>query len=329
MAPIVIALGTLLLPLGLLLGSSAMAGAADYPLKPVTLIVPFAAGGANDTLSRILAEHMSKTLGQTIVIEIDPGAGGTTGVTRTAQAQPDGYTLVMGNMGTHGVAPNQYPHLKYDPAQSFAPIGLVADVPAVIVGRKNFPADTLKDFVAYVRAHQDKVSEAHVGIGSPTHSFCTLLHNIMGTRIARPAYKGGGQIMNDLVAGQVDFSCISLSGAIGQIDSGQVKTIAIAAPERAAVLKSVPTTAEAGMPEFQVSTWNALFAPAGLPPAIAARLNAAVGMALDDPAVRDRLLALGFVLPQAGARTADALAARVGSEVTRWREIVKPATASN
>ena len=178
------------------------AASADYPAKPITLIVPYAAGGSNDTLSRILAEHMAKTLGRPIIVDNEPGAAGTTATTRAARANPDGYTIIMGNMGTHAAAPAQYPDIKYNPIDDFTPVGLAAEVPAVIVARKDFPADSLSGFVAYVRANQDKVNEAHVGVGSPTHMFCTLLQSILGVSAGRVAYRGGAQAMNDLMGGQ-------------------------------------------------------------------------------------------------------------------------------
>lgn len=215
-----------LLVASLTLFASGMA-LADYPSKPITLIVPYAAGGSNDTLSRILAEHMARTLGRPVIIDNEPGAAGTTATTRAARATADGYVIIMGNMGTHGAAPAQYPDLKSDPVNDFTPVGLAAEVPAVIVTRKNFPAGNLAEFIAYVRANQDKVNEAHVGAGSPTHIFCTLLQSMLGTSTGRVAYRGGAQAMNDLVSGQVDFSCISLSGAISQLQGGTLKAIAV------------------------------------------------------------------------------------------------------
>jgi tripartite-type tricarboxylate transporter receptor subunit TctC len=303
------------------------AARADYPSKPITLIVPYAAGGSNDTLSRILAEHMSKTLGRPIIVDNEPGAAGTTATTRAARAAPDGYTIIMGNMGTHGAAAAQYPELKYDPIDDFTPVGLAAEVPAVIVARKDFPADSLAEFIAYIRANQDKVNEAHVGAGAPTYLFCTLLQSMLGTHTGRIPYRGGAPAMNDLMSGQVDFSCISLSGAMSQIKSGMLKAIAIASPARAEVIPNVPTTAEGGLPQFVVSTWNAVFAPKNLPPQIQARLNDAMGKALDDETTRKRLIDIGFVIPDAARRTPQALRNLVATEVPRWRQVVTSASA--
>jgi len=311
--------------LSILLGG-ANSAVAEWPEKQITLVVPFAAGGTNDTLSRVIGENLAKTLGKPVIIENDPGAAGTTPTSRVAKSSPDGYTLLMGNMGTHAVAPVQYPNLKYDPTRDFTPIGLAGEVPAVLVARKDFPANTLAEFVDYVRKNQDKVNEAHVGAGSPTHTFCTLLQSLMGTKTARVAYRGGAQAMSDLVGGQVDFSCISLSGAISQIHGGTVKAIAIASAERADVIKDVPTAKEGGMPEFQVSTWNALFAPRGLPKDVQSKLNGALVAALEAKEVRTRFLELGIAIPEKADRTPEALQKLVDSEVRRWATVLAQKT---
>jgi tripartite-type tricarboxylate transporter receptor subunit TctC len=303
------------------------AARADYPSKPITFIVPYAAGGSNDTLSRILAEHMSRTLGRPIIVDNEPGAAGTTATARAARAAPDGYTIIMGNMGTHGAAPAQYPELKYDPINDFTPVGLAAEVPAVIVARKDFPANSLPEFIAYVRANQDKVNEAHVGAGAPTHLFCTLLQSMLGIHTGRVPYRGGAPAMNDLMSGQVDFSCISLSGAISQIQGGTLKAIAIASPRRAEVIPNVPTTAEGGLPQFVVSTWNAIFAPRNIPLEIQVKLNGAMSKALDDETTRKRLIDIGFVIPDAASRTPQALRDLVATEVPRWGQVVTSAQA--
>ncbi|MDF0493866.1 tripartite tricarboxylate transporter substrate-binding protein [Bradyrhizobium yuanmingense] len=302
---------------------------ADYPSKAISLIVPYAAGGSNDTLSRILAEHMSKTLGRPIIVDNEPGAAGTTATTRAARAAPDGYTIIMGNMGTHGAAPAQYPDLKYDPIKDFAPVGLAAEVPAVIVTRKDFPANSLAEFIDYLRTNRDKVNEAHVGVGAPTHLFCTMLQSIIGVQTARVPYRGGAPAMNDLMGGQVDFSCISLSGAISQIQSGTLKAIAIASPHRADIIPNIPTTVESGLPQFVVSTWNAIFAPKSLTPEIQAKLSHALNKALDDEATRKRLVEMGFVIPDATRRTPEALRELVASEVPRWGKVATSSLGKN
>jgi tripartite-type tricarboxylate transporter receptor subunit TctC len=226
-------------------------------------------------------------------------------------------------MGTHAASPAQYPNLKYDPVRDFTPIGLTAEAPAVIATRKDFPANNLKEFVEYVRKHQATVNEAHAGVGSQMHTYCTLLHSLMGTKTGRVAYRGGGPAINDLVAGQVDFSCVSVNTVAPQIQAGTVKGIAIASPERSLVIKDVPTTKEAGLPEFQVSGWNAIFGPRNLPHDIQAKLSDALTRALDDQATAKRLLDIGCVLPEKADRTPQALQKRVESEVARWSLVLK------
>ena len=317
-----------LLSLIVLFLSAAVPASAEYPEKPITLIVPFAAGGPTDLIARLVAEHMTKTLGQPIIIENVPGAGGTTAARRGAQAPADGYIIVMGSMGTHGAAPAVYPDLKYDPARDFTPIGLTAGVPQVVVTRKDFPANDLKEFVEYVRKNEDKVNEAHAGVGSASHTICTLLQSIMGTKTGRVAYRGVGPAVNDLVGGQVDFGCLGLTTVVSQIQGGTIKAIAIATPERADVIKDVPTTKEGGLPDFQASSWNGVFGPRNLPEGIQAKLNDAVVRALDDPDTLKRLLDIGSEVPTTADRTPQALQSLVESEVSRWSLLLKAAGAT-
>ncbi|PTM49912.1 Bug family tripartite tricarboxylate transporter substrate binding protein [Phreatobacter oligotrophus] len=308
------------------LASTALADAASqFPQRAITLVVPYAAGGTNDTLSRIIGEYLAKTLGRPVLIENDAGAAGTLAARRVARAVPDGHTLIMGNMGTHAVAVSQYRSLGYQPLTDFTPIGLVASVPAVVVARRDFPGTTLADLKAVLRAKPEGLSEAHIGVGSPTHTFCTLLHGLMGTRAVRVAYRGGSQAMSDLVGGHADFSCISLSGAVSQINSGSLKALAVAARERVGIIPAVPTAAESGLPGFEVSTWNGLFAPRGLPPAIRDKLSVAIDQALGDPGVQARLVELGFVLPTPAERGGEVLGELVAREIPRWSAVLKAA----
>jgi len=296
-----------------------------YPDRPVTMIVPFAAGGPTDVIARIVAENMSRTLGQQVVIENVAGAGGTTGITRAAQAAPDGYTIAMGHMGTHGAAPALYPDLKYDPVKDFAPIGLAAGTPIVIVARKDFPAKDLKEFLAYVKANSDKLNEAHAGVGSVSFTSCALFNSLAGARPTRVTYRGTGPAMNDLVSGQVDYMCDQIVNLVPQIQAGTIKAYAVALPERSPALPDVPTTKEAGLPEFQVSAWNAVFAPRGTPPEILKKLSDALVKAVEDPGTSKRLLDLGGDLSNRAARTPDGLGKLVESEVARWSKVLKAA----
>lgn len=296
--------------------------AAAYPDRPVTVIVPFAAGGPTDVVARIVADHMSRTLGQQVVVENVAGAGGTTGATRAAQAAPDGYTIIMGHMGTHGAAPAVYPELKYDPAKDFAPLGLAAGTPIVIVARKDFPAKDLAAFVAVLKKDSEKLNEAHAGTGSVSFTTCSLLNSIVGAKPTRVAYRGTGPALNDLVGGQVDYMCDQIVNLVPQIQAGSIKAYAVALPARSPALPDVPTTREGGLPEFQVSAWNALFAPKGTPPEIVKRLNGALVAALDDAATRKKLLDLGADLSNTAARSPEGLQKLVESEVARWKKVL-------
>jgi putative tricarboxylic transport membrane protein len=296
---------------------------AAYPERPITMIVPFAAGGPTDVTARIVGEHMSRTLGQQIVIENVAGAGGTTGISRAAASQPDGYTIMMGHMGTHGAAPSVYPNLKYNPTRDFEPVGLAAGTPILIVAKKDFPAKDLKEFVAYVKANGPRLNEAHAGVGSVSHTTCTLLHSLLGVQPNRVAYRGTGPALNDLVAGQVDYMCDQIVNLTPQIQGGTIKAYAIATAQRNPALPNVPTTKEAGLPEFQVSAWNAIFAPKGTPKEVVTKLNDALVKALDDQNTRKRLLDLGGDIPDRPGRSPESLAKLVQNEVARWATVFK------
>jgi tripartite-type tricarboxylate transporter receptor subunit TctC len=304
------------------------AAAQTYPSRPVTIIVPFAAGGPTDIIARIVGEHFSKSLGQQFIVENIAGAGGTTGITRAAQAKPDGYTIAMGHMGTHGAAPALYPNLRYDPTKDFEPIGLAAGTPILIVARKDFPAADLKEFIAKAKDTSTRLSQAHAGVGSVSFTTCTLLSSLLGVKHHRVvAYRGTGPALNDMVGGQVDYMCDQIVNLVEQVRAGSIKSYAIATPARSPALPDLPTTKEAGLPEYEVSAWNALFAPKGTPKEIVAKLNETLVKGLDDAATRKRLLDLGSVLPEGKGRSPEALAELVKSEVARWTPILKAAGA--
>ncbi|WP_375458656.1 tripartite tricarboxylate transporter substrate-binding protein [uncultured Enterovirga sp.] len=307
-----------------------MAGAGlaqGYPARPVTMIVPFAAGGPTDVIARIVGDHMSRTMGQQVVIENVAGAGGTTGIIRGAQAAPDGYTLMMGHMGTHGAAPALYPNLKYDPAKSFDPIGLAAGTPIVIVARKDFPAADLKGFLDHLKKNSEKMNQAQAGVGSVSHSTGVLFDSVVGIKPTLVAYRGTGPALNDLMSGQVDFMTDQIVNVAPQITGGNIKAYAIATPERSPALPDVPTTKEAGLPAYEVSAWNAVFAPKGLPADVNAKLVAALRAALADETTRKRLLDLGAVIPDAKGQGPQALQTLVETEVARWTPVLKAAGA--
>lgn len=304
----------------------APAEAQTYPTRSITMIVPFAAGGPTDVISRIVTAHMAQTLGQSIIIENVVGAGGTTATTRAARAANDGYTLITGHMGTHAASVPLYPKLAYHPEKDFEPIALLAGTPILILARKDFPPKDLKEFVTYVKANVEKVNAAHAGVGSVSHVSCELLHSILDIKPVGVPFNGTGPAMNALVAGQVDYMCDQIVNAVPQINAGTIKAYAIATPERNPSLPNVPTTAEAGLPAFQAQAWNAMFAPKGTSPAIIASLNAAAIKALDDETVKKRLLELGSVIPGAKDRTPEALATLVKNEIAKWTPVLKPAT---
>jgi tripartite-type tricarboxylate transporter receptor subunit TctC len=289
------------------------------------LIVPFAAGGPTDVISRIIGEHMSRTLGQPIIIENVVGAGGTTASTRAARATPDGYTIEMGHMGTHAASVALYPNLAYKPDTDFAPIGLVAGTPVLILGKKDFAPKDLKDFVIYVKANVDKLNMAHAGVGSVSFTTCLLLNSILGVKPTSIPFNGTGPALTALIAGQVDYMCDQIVNVVQQVLGGQIKAYAIGTPERSPALPDVPTTKEAGLPEFQAQAWNALFAPKGTPQPILDKLSDALDKALDDEQTRKRLLELGSVLPDKVGRSQQALASLVKSEIDRWTPIIKAA----
>ncbi|KPF98049.1 hypothetical protein IP86_12685 [Rhodopseudomonas sp. AAP120] len=319
-------LGRFTLAAGAVLATPALA--ADYPTRTITMIVPFAAGGPTDVIARIVAQHMSTTLGQAIVIENVVGAGGTTATTRAARANPDGYTIITGHMGTHAAAVPLYPKLAYDPRKDFAPVSLLAGTPILILARTDFPPKDLAEFIAYTKANGDKLNEAHAGVGSVSHVSCQLLNSVLGIKPTGVPFNGTGPAMNALVGKQVDFMCDQIVNAVPQIKGGTIKAYAIATPERNPSLPDVPTTTEGGLPALKAQAWNAIFAPKGTPEPIVAALNAAAVKALDDDNVRKRLLDLGSVIPERSERTPEALGKLVESEIAKWTPVLKEAAAN-
>jgi putative tricarboxylic transport membrane protein len=311
-----------------LAASSAMAQ-SDYPRRPITLIVPFAAGGPTDIIARIAGEHMSRTLGQQLIVENIVGAGGTTASTRAMRAAPDGYTIIMGHMGTHAASVALYPNLAYKPDVDFAPIGLVAGTPVLILARKDFPPTDLKAFVPYVKANVDKLNMAHAGVGSVSFTTCLLLNHILGVKPTSVPYNGTGPALTALVAGQVDYMCDQIVNVVQQINAGQIKAYAIGTAARNPALPNVPTSKEAGLPEFEAQAWNALFAPKDTPKPILDKLSAALDRALDDEGTRKRMLELGSVLPDKNGRSQQALLTLVKSEIARWTPIIQAAGPQN
>jgi tripartite-type tricarboxylate transporter receptor subunit TctC len=289
------------------------------------MIVPFAAGGGTDLVARVVGEYMSHTLGQQFVVENVGGAGGTTGSIRAMRANPDGYTIEMGHMGTHAVSVSLYPNLAYKPDVDFEPIGIVVELPELIVARKDFPAENLREFVAYLKANAEKLNMAHAGVGSNAFNFGLVLNSLLGVRPTLVPFSGTGPAANALVGGQVDYMLNGIGETGSQIQAGIIKAYAIGARERSPVLPNVPTSQEAGLPEFQASPWWALFAPKGTPQPILDKLTDSLDKALDDDNVRKRLVEMGGDIPGKAKRGQQPLASLVKSEIARWMPIIKAA----
>lgn len=316
---------------GLMAGALALgchfAAAQEYPTRTITAIVPFPPGGPVDTITRIVSEHVSRTLGQTIVIENVAGAGGTTGTTRAARANPDGYTLALGHMGTHAAAVALYPNLAYKPDVDFEPVGLIAEQPELLAVRKDLPPGTLKDFVAYAKANESKLNMAHAGIGSVSHVGCLLLNAAIGIKPTMVPFTGTGPAMNALIAGQVDYVCDPILGPLPHVRAGTVKALAIATGKRSALLPDVPTAAEGGLPQFDAAPFYAMFAPKGTPQPIVDRLADILNRGLNEDMARERLLELGAEVPEPNRRGPEALRALVKSEIARLTPIIAAASA--
>jgi tripartite-type tricarboxylate transporter receptor subunit TctC len=304
------------------------AHAQDWPTRPVTVVVPFAAGGPIDVVARIISPRMSELLGQQIVVDNVPGAGGMVGASRVAKAPPDGYTLLLGNQGTHTYSQFLYKNPLYRPGPDFAPGGLVVSNTKVLVVRKDLPVNTLAEFVSHAKANQAQMGYGSAGGGSATHIACVLLNARMGTKITHVPYRGTALAMQDLMAGRIDFMCDVVSTALPQIRGGTVKALATMSNARSSVLPDLPTALEQGLPDVDADGWNGFFFPKGTPDAIIARVNAATAATLDTPVVRKRIEDLGLFVPKAAERGSDFLGKLVVSELDKWGPPIKAAGVS-
>jgi len=295
--------------------------AQDYPTRSITVIVPFPAGGASDVVARIISNQMSKILGQPFIIENVSGAGGTVGSARAAAAAPDGYTLLAAAMGSHVAAPVLTPNVKYDPLVDFVPIGITAHSPAVVIARKDFPAQDLKEFVAVLRQRGGALKQAHGGIGASSHMACLLFTEQIGAKPTLVAYRGSGPALNDLLGGHVDFMCEQSVSVAETVLAGLVKAYVVSAPERLAMLPNVPTAKEAGV-DYEMSVWSGLFAPKGVAPDVTAKLADALDKALDEPVVGETLAKLGGSIPAKAERNPASFDRFVRSEIARWAPIL-------
>jgi len=299
------------------------AAAQDWPARTITMVVPFPAGGPIDVAARILAPPMGELLGQQIIIENIGGAGGSTGASRVAKAAPDGYVFLYGNSGTHTYSQLLTKKPPYNAITDFAPVAVFVENSKVLVTRKDFPADTLPDFVAYAKANQSRMQFGSAGAGSATHMTCVLLNAAIGINVTHVPYRGTGPAMQDLMGGRIDYICDVISTALPLIRSNSIKPIALLSPQRSAVLPDLATAQEQGLAGFDADAWNAFFLPRGTPEPIVRRLAKATSDVLDLPWVRERLEGLGLNVPAPERRTPEYLAQLVASELEKWAAPVK------
>jgi tripartite-type tricarboxylate transporter receptor subunit TctC len=304
---------------------AAPAAAQEWPTRPITLIVPFAAGGGIDVSARIQALRMSEMLGQSIVVENVGAAAGMVGGSRVAKAEPDGYTFLIGNTGTHAYNQSLYKKPLYNAATDFQPVGLVSESPRILIARKDFPASNLKEFVAYLKANEKTATFGSAGVGSGTHVPCVMLNLALGLNITHIPYRGAAPVMQDLIGGRVDYMCDTIQTGAAQAKQGAVKAIAVMAEKRVPIIADLATTGEQGVPGVEASVWNAFFFPKGTPAPIVQKMNKAMSDTLDDPAIRSKLEELGLVIVPPERRSAEYLAKYLPQEIERWAKPIREA----
>jgi tripartite-type tricarboxylate transporter receptor subunit TctC len=309
---------------GTLAFAASAAFAQDYPNKPITVVVPFAAGGPTDTVARLVGQSMQATLKQTVIIENAGGAGGTIGTGKVAGANGDGYTLLLMHIGI-STAPALYRNLKYNAMTDLLPIGLITDVPMTLVAKKDFPPANFKDALTYIKANKDKVSLANAGVGSASHLCGLLFMSTIQTDIVTVPYKGTGPAMNDLMGGQVDLMCDQTTNTTGQIKSGKIKAYGVTTKSRVGALPDLAPLSEQGLAGFEVAVWHGLWAPKGTPKDIIDKLNNALKIALKDANVKQKFADLGTEPVAEARQTPAALAAHLKAETEKWAPIIKKA----
>jgi tripartite-type tricarboxylate transporter receptor subunit TctC len=299
-------------------------GAAQaWPTRPVTMVVPLAAGGAIDGIGRILNPHLSEILRQQVIIENVGGAGGMIGAHRVAKATPDGYQFVFGTAGTHAQNQTLYKQPRYNAATDFAPVVLIAEIPLVLIARRDLAVNNLQEFIAYTKANQAKMQYGSPGAGSPSHLACALFNAAIGVDVTHIAYRGGGPAMQDLIAGRIDYQCPNAAAAIPQLASNMVKAIAIMTKDRSSILPNLASAREQGLKDFEAENWVAFFLPRATPTAIIRKLNEATIAAMNRPAVQERLRELGAEVVAAERRSPEYLRKFVESEIKKWAETIK------
>src|SRR5687767_3786443 len=309
-----------LLAAAFLLCAAGLACAQSYPVRPIRIIVPFPPGGGNDTVARAIAQEASPGLGQSIVVDNRPGAGGIIGAHEAARAAPDGYTLFLGGVGSHAVNPNLHSKLPYDPIKDFAPITLVASAPSVLVVHPSVPARSIAEFAAFVRANPGKLNYASNGNGSSSHMAAVLYETNAGVKMTHVPYKGFGPALTDLMSGRIELMFNSIVAILPHIQSGKLRALAVTSRKRSSLLPEVPTLAEAGLPEYEAGSWYGILAPAGTPPAVLQRLHVEITRAVQTPEVQKRLAGEGADVI---GSTPQEFAAHIAAELARMREVVR------
>ena len=309
----------------LVIAAGREARAQDWPTRPITLVVPFAAGGGVDVSARIQAQGMSERLGQPIVVDNMGGAAGMTGALHVAKAEADGYTVLIGNSGTQAFSQSLHKTPLYNSVSDFTPVGLATESPRILIARKDLPVSNLQQFIAYVKANQAKMQFGSAGVGSGTHLPCVLLNTALGVTVTHVPYRGEGPAQQDLIAGRLDYMCSTIQTGAALVKQGEVKGIAVMSPQRVKIIPDLPTTGEQGLPGVEASVWNAFFLPPGAPAPIVQKLNKAMSDTLDDPVIGKRLEDLGLEIVAPDRRTPDYLAKFQADEVARWAKVVRAA----
>ena len=302
----------------LALAGSGAAAAQDWPTRPLTMIVPFAAGGPMDSLARILQPTLGETIGQPIIIENTPGGCGMTGSLRVSQAPVDSHMFVLASIGTHAIGYSMHSKPLYHPANDFQPVIFVADAPLLLMVKKDLAPNNLKEFIATTKTNHDKMTFSSGGTGTSSHISCVMLNQIMGVDVTHVPYRGGGPAFADLIAGRIDYICNYVSIGAAAVKQGQVKALAMLARERTPLLPDLATAEEQGLKDFDVSAWNAILLPKSATPAQVAKLNKAVSQALDNPALRARFDAIGLIPAAPGRRSPQYLRTFIEAEVAKW-----------
>lgn len=311
---------------GVLLSGVAVA-ADDFPTRPITMIVPFPAGGPSDVVARIMAEGMGHHLGKQVVVENVGGAGGTIGTARAALSDANGYYILSAGMGSVVAAPALYANLKYDAQKDLAPIGLSSHAPVVVVARKDFPAKDMKEFVAYVTKSGDEIKQAHGGVGAASHMACLLFNSQLSLKPTSVAYRGTGPALNDLIGGHVDYFCDQVVAVSEAVKGGLIKAYGVSSPDVSPALPDVPVASKVGAPDYKLSIWNAIFAPKGTPQPVIDKLAAALDKTLQDPQVAKRLETLGGTVPPVAERGPAYLGKLLGEDIAQWDPVLRKAAA--